>query len=44
MLAVTALDASVAGARALAYDAIGRIEFDGAQIRRDVAASTKVST
>ncbi len=44
VLAVTALDSSVAGARALAYDAVGRIEFEGAQIRRDVAASTKVST
>ena len=38
VLNVTGLGATVADARAKAYDAIGRIRFAGAQHRRDIAA------
>jgi phosphoribosylamine--glycine ligase len=37
VLGVTALGAGVAEARRRAYEAIGRIRFDGAQYRRDIA-------
>jgi phosphoribosylamine--glycine ligase len=39
VLAVSALGSDVAEARALAYDAAGRIRFEGAYLRRDIAAS-----
>jgi len=39
ILAVTALGSSVAGARAAAYDAAGRISFPGVRYRQDIAAS-----
>ena len=38
VLNVTGLGASAAEARAHAYEAVERIEFDGAQYRRDIAA------
>ncbi len=38
VLAVTAVGDDVADARARAYDAVGRIHFDGAQHRTDIAA------
>ncbi len=37
VLAVTALGANVAAARARAYEAVGRIHFAGAHYRRDIA-------
>jgi phosphoribosylamine---glycine ligase len=37
VLAVSALGASLEDARALAYEASGRISFDGMQFRRDIA-------
>ena len=37
VLAVTALGADIAAAVAAAYDAVGRIHFDGAHFRRDIA-------
>ena len=37
VLAVTALGATVEKARARAYEAVGRIEFEGAHFRRDIA-------
>jgi phosphoribosylamine-glycine ligase len=36
---VSALGADVAEARALAYDAAGRIRFEGAYLRGDIAAN-----
>jgi phosphoribosylamine--glycine ligase len=38
VLAVTALGATVAGARERAYDAVSRIHFEGCHFRRDIAA------
>ena len=38
VLAVTGVGANVAIARAKAYDAVARIDFPGAQIRRDIGA------
>jgi phosphoribosylamine--glycine ligase len=38
VLAVTALGANVREARARAYAAVDQIEFDGAQLRRDIGA------
>jgi phosphoribosylamine--glycine ligase len=38
VLAVTALGADLAGARARAYAAVDRIHFDGAHFRRDIGA------
>jgi phosphoribosylamine--glycine ligase len=38
VLGVTALGATVAEARARAYLAVGKIQFDGAQFRRDIGA------
>jgi phosphoribosylamine--glycine ligase len=38
VLAVTAVGDDVADARTRAYDAVGRIHFDGAQHRTDIAA------
>ena len=40
VLAVTALGATVEAARDRAYDAVGRINFEGAHFRRDIARST----
>jgi phosphoribosylamine--glycine ligase len=37
VLTVCALGAELAAARTKAYDAIGRIRFDGAFFRRDIA-------
>ena len=37
VLAVSALGASLEEARGLAYEACGRISFDGMQYRRDIA-------
>jgi phosphoribosylamine-glycine ligase len=37
VLAVSALGASLEDARGLAYEACGRIAFDGMQFRRDIA-------
>ena len=37
MLSVTALGADTASARATAYAAVEMIEFDGRQLRRDIA-------
>jgi phosphoribosylamine--glycine ligase len=37
VLAISALDHSFGAARARAYDAVGRIRFDGMQFRRDIA-------
>ncbi|MBA3608531.1 MAG: phosphoribosylamine--glycine ligase [Chthoniobacterales bacterium] len=37
VLAVTALGATVAAARARAYEAVGQIRFEGCQYRRDIA-------
>jgi phosphoribosylamine---glycine ligase len=39
VLAVTALGASVAGARTRAYDAVSKIHFEGCHYRRDIALS-----
>lgn len=39
VLAVTALGATRAEARARAYEAVGRIDFEGAHFRRDIAAA-----
>ncbi len=36
VLGVTALGKTIAEARERAYDAVGRIHFDGAQFRRDI--------
>jgi phosphoribosylamine--glycine ligase len=38
VLAVSALGASFTAARDAAYDAVGRISFDGMQFREDIAA------
>jgi phosphoribosylamine---glycine ligase len=38
VLAVTALGDTVAAARTLAYEAAGRIHFDGSHLRPDIAA------
>jgi len=37
VLSVTALGKTIEDARALAYDAVGKIHFDGMQMRRDIA-------
>ena len=37
VLAVTALGATIAAARERAYDAVGRIDFEGCHFRRDIA-------
>ncbi len=39
ILSVTATGASVTGARALAYEAVAEIEFEGARFRTDIAAA-----
>jgi phosphoribosylamine--glycine ligase len=39
VLAVSALGASLEDARGLAYEACGRVSFDGMQYRRDIAAA-----
>ena len=39
VLGVTALGSDIAAARARAYEAVARIRFEGAQFRRDIAAS-----
>ena len=39
VLAVTALGETVAAARALAYEAVGQIQFEGCHYRRDIALS-----
>jgi phosphoribosylamine--glycine ligase len=39
VLAVTALGDTVAAARARAYEAVGKIHFDGCHYRRDIAES-----
>jgi len=39
VLAVSALGADVAAARAAAYEAAGRVRFEGVTLRRDIAAS-----
>ncbi len=41
VLAVTAVGDDVADARSRAYDAVGRIHFDGAQHRTDIAAGVR---
>ncbi len=41
VLAVTALAADLATARARAYDAVGRVGFDGVQYRTDIAATAQ---
>jgi phosphoribosylamine--glycine ligase len=38
VLGVTAWDSDLAGAQARAYEAVAKIQFDGAQFRRDIAA------
>lgn len=38
VLAISALDHTFTGARARAYEAVGKIRFDGMQYRRDIAA------
>jgi phosphoribosylamine--glycine ligase len=38
VLGVTAWAADLRSARDLAYEAVGRIQFDGAHFRRDIAA------
>jgi len=38
VLGVTAWDVDLRSARALAYEAVGRIQFEGAHFRRDIAA------
>ena len=38
MLAVSALGSGFAAARERAYEAVGKITFDGAQVRPDIAA------
>jgi phosphoribosylamine--glycine ligase len=40
VLSVTAVGATIADARERAYEAAGRISFDGAHYRRDIAATT----
>ncbi|MDQ6940722.1 MAG: phosphoribosylamine--glycine ligase, partial [Verrucomicrobiota bacterium] len=40
VLAVTALGETVEQARARAYEAVGRIDFQGAHYRRDIALPT----
>ncbi len=42
VLGVTALGATIEEARARAYEAVGRIRFEGAYFRRDIAASASV--
>jgi phosphoribosylamine--glycine ligase len=42
VLGVTALGATLAEARARAYLAVGKIQFDGAQFRRDIGAKALV--
>jgi phosphoribosylamine--glycine ligase len=37
VLGVTAMGADIAGAKALAYQAVEKIHFDGAHFRRDIA-------
>ena len=39
VLAVTALGETVAAARALAYEAVGQIQFEGCHYRRDIASA-----
>jgi phosphoribosylamine--glycine ligase len=39
VLAVTALGATIAAARARAYEAVGKIHFEGCHYRRDIAQS-----
>jgi phosphoribosylamine--glycine ligase len=43
VLAVTALGSTIANARELAYEAAGRIHFDGCHYRRDIALSAASS-
>jgi phosphoribosylamine--glycine ligase len=43
VLAITALGATVAGARERAYEAAGRIHFDGCHYRRDIALNAASS-
>jgi len=43
VLAVTALGATVAAARALAYEAVSLVQFDGCHYRRDIALSAVTS-
>ncbi|MEI6352067.1 MAG: phosphoribosylglycinamide synthetase C domain-containing protein, partial [Verrucomicrobiota bacterium] len=38
VLGVTALGADLAAAQAKAYEAVGKIDFEGATFRRDIAA------
>jgi len=38
VLAISALDNTFSGARAKAYEAVGKVRFDGMQFRRDIAA------
>src|SRR5881296_1069360 len=43
VLAVSALGSTIMAARALAYDAVSRIQFDGCHHRRDIALSAVTS-
>src|SRR5438477_4948235 len=43
VLAVSALGPTIMAARALAYDAVSRIQFDGCHYRRDIALSAVTS-
>jgi phosphoribosylamine--glycine ligase len=43
VLGITALGQTVGAARALAYEAAARISFDGAYVRRDIAAGAEVA-
>ncbi|HYR22590.1 MAG TPA: phosphoribosylamine--glycine ligase [Chthoniobacterales bacterium] len=43
VLAVTALGSTIAAARAIAYEAVSRIHFDGCHYRRDIALSAVTS-
>jgi phosphoribosylamine--glycine ligase len=43
VLAVTALGATIAAARDLAYETVSRIQFDGCHYRRDIALSAVTS-
>ena len=43
VLAVTALGETIAAARALAYEGVSRIHFDGCHYRRDIALSAVTS-
>jgi len=43
VLAVSALGPTIMAARALAYDAVSRIQFDGCHHRRDIALSAVTS-